>query len=85
MGKPPGVSDDGAAYIRHRMGVARGGRSLKCLVVADNVWEEEVVSNLMETGMWVLLSTRDEYLVNAQGGGQPWESTSCPRQTQSRC
>lgn len=74
VGRPPAPPEDGAAYIKRRMeGDNKKGkeaphgerrkRGLKCLVVADNVWEEEVVSKLAETGMWVLLSTRDEALV----------------------
>lgn len=64
VGRAPGESDDGRAYVQQR--VARGhqgGRRLKCLVVADNVWGREVVSKLLETGVWILLSTRDEGLV----------------------
>lgn len=44
------------------------GEGSKCLVVADNVWENAVVSKLMETGMWVLLPTRDERLVTGADG-----------------
>eukprot|EP00903_Cladosiphon_okamuranus_P018330 g16862.t1 len=70
VGQPPRASDDVAAYIRYRMEGAHGGRARKCLVVADNVWEKEVVSKLVETGMWVLLSTRDETLVTTTPGGR---------------
>ena len=70
VGRPPATSDDGAAYIKQRMEKGHVGKGLKCLVVADNVWEIEVVLKLLGTGMWVLLSTRDEELVNgAQGKG----------------
>ena len=65
VGRRPAESIDGAAYIKQRL---EAGQGLKCLVVADNVWEREVVSKLLETGMWVLLSTRDEELVTSQGG-----------------
>lgn len=37
-------------------------------MVADNVWEKEVVSKLLETGMSVLLSTRQEELVTGAQG-----------------
>lgn len=74
VGPPPGASDDGAAYIKRRMdgGAARGGGrrggGRRCLVVADNVWEQEVVSELLATGMWVLLTTRDETLAKSARG-----------------
>lgn len=68
VGRSPAESDDGAAYIKRWVEKGRGGNGLKCLVVANNVWEKEVVSKLLETGMWVLMSTRDEELVTlAQG------------------
>ncbi|CAM9129863.1 unnamed protein product [Ectocarpus sp. 12 AP-2014] len=69
VGRRPAGLDDGAAYIRQRMQSGHGGKGLKCLVVADNVWEEAVISKLLETGMWVLLSTRDEALVRSAEGG----------------
>lgn len=37
--------------------------SLRCLVVADDVREVEVVEKLRKTGMWVLLTTRDASIV----------------------
>lgn len=61
-------SEDFAAYIKQQIGEGHGGKGLKCLVVADNVWEAEVVSKLLETGMWVLLSTRSEELVSTAHG-----------------
>ncbi|CAM9144801.1 unnamed protein product [Ectocarpus sp. 12 AP-2014] len=67
-GRRPATSDDGAACIKEQMRRGHGGKGLKCLVVADNVWEKEVVWNLLETGMWVLLSTRDEELVTGSEG-----------------
>ncbi len=68
VGLRPAESEDGAAYVKRV--VARGdrGNRLRCLVVADNVWEEEVVSKLLETGMWVLLTTRSEALLSAVHG-----------------
>ncbi|CAM9547199.1 unnamed protein product, partial [Hapterophycus canaliculatus] len=68
MGDPPAASDDCVAYVNKLLGRGRSGRGLKCLVVADNVWEEEVVSKLLETDMWVLLSTRDKRLVTGAVG-----------------
>ncbi|CAM9184093.1 unnamed protein product, partial [Ectocarpus sp. 4 AP-2014] len=59
---------DSATYIKQRLEEGHTGRGLKCLVVADNVWEEDVVSKLEETGMWVLLSTRDEAVVKLARG-----------------
>ncbi|CAM9661379.1 unnamed protein product, partial [Pylaiella littoralis] len=68
MGRRPVAADDGAAYIKERMENGHGGKGLKCLVVADNVWDKEVVSELLETGMSVLLSTRDEGLILRSSG-----------------
>eukprot|EP00752_Nemacystus_decipiens_P012279 g10885.t1 len=68
VGRPPAPSDDGAAYIKRFVGRGHGGEGSKCLVVADNVWEEEVISKLLETGMSVLVSTRREELVTAAQG-----------------
>lgn len=69
VGHRPAAPDDGAAYIKQRLEKDRSGQRLTCLLVADNVWEQEVVSKLLETGMWVLLSTRDEELV-IEGNGK---------------
>ncbi|CAN0159406.1 unnamed protein product, partial [Pylaiella littoralis] len=68
MGRRPVAADDGAAYIKERMENGHGGKGLECLVVADNVWDKEVVSKLLETGMSVLLSTRDEGLIPGSSG-----------------
>ncbi|CAN0159539.1 unnamed protein product [Pylaiella littoralis] len=68
MGRRPVAADDGAAYIKERIENGHGGKGLKCLVVADNVWKKEVVSELLETGMSVLLSTRDEGLIPGSSG-----------------
>ncbi|CAM9940537.1 unnamed protein product, partial [Ectocarpus fasciculatus] len=67
-GRHPATTDDGAAYIKEQMQRGHRGKGLKCLVVADNVWEKEVVWKLLETGMSVLLSTRDEELVTGSEG-----------------
>lgn len=68
VGFPPAISDDGAAYIKQRMEEGHVGKLPKCLVVTDNVWEKEVVLELMETGMWVLISTRTDDLVKGAQG-----------------
>lgn len=68
LGREPGESDDSADYIKHRLKESRGRKGLKCLVVADNVWEKEVVSALQQTDMWILLSTRSEELVKEYHG-----------------
>ncbi|CAN0356115.1 unnamed protein product [Ectocarpus sp. 8 AP-2014] len=68
VGRVPSASEDSATYIKQRLEEGHKGRGLKCLVVADNVWEEDVVSKLVETGMWVLLSTRDEAVVKRSRG-----------------
>eukprot|EP00903_Cladosiphon_okamuranus_P018859 g17347.t1 len=65
VGHRPEASDDVTAYIKQRMSAAGGA---KCLMVADNVWETEVVAQLLEIGMWILLSTRDEKLVTDADG-----------------
>ncbi|CAM9494876.1 unnamed protein product [Ectocarpus sp. 13 AM-2016] len=68
VGRVPSASEDSATYIKQRLEEGHKGRKMKCLVVADNVWEEDVVSKLVETGMWVLLSTRDEAVVKRSRG-----------------
>ncbi|CAM9205126.1 unnamed protein product [Ectocarpus sp. 13 AM-2016] len=68
VGRRPSGSDDGLAYIKQQVENGHGGKGMKCLVVADNVWESDVVSKLLETGMWILLSTRDEELVKRANG-----------------
>lgn len=50
----PEVGEDGASYVKRIVELKRK----RCLVVADDVWEEEVVQKLRETGLWVLLTTR---------------------------
>lgn len=67
LGKPPSGSKGGAGYTKDVMdGRHGGGKKLRCLLVADNVWEKKVVARLRKTGMWVLTTTRDERLV--EGG-----------------
>lgn len=68
VGRRPSGSDDGLAYVKQQVENGHGGKGLKCLVVADNVWESGVVSQLLETRMWILLSTQDEELVKRAKG-----------------
>eukprot|EP00903_Cladosiphon_okamuranus_P014799 g13708.t1 len=68
VGRFPTVAEDGAAYVKRWIEKGAGGKPLRCLLAADNVWEKEVVHKLLETGMWVLLSTRDEELVTSSHG-----------------
>lgn len=55
----PAVDEDGESYAKNVL----SQRALRCLVVADDVWEASVVEKLRETGMWVLLTTRDVSIV----------------------
>lgn len=50
--------EDGGAYIREVV----DDSSRRFLVVADNVWEVEVLQELEEAGVWVLYTTRDDNL-----------------------
>lgn len=68
VGRPPADDDVGETYVRHQIVKGHGGRGLCCLVVADNVWEEEVIANLRDTGMWILVTTRQEELVTSMDG-----------------
>ena len=56
---PPAVGENSESYVEKI--VSR--ESLRCLVVADDVWEAEVVTKLRKTGMWVLLTTRQPSMV----------------------
>lgn len=50
------TAEDGAKYVKNMVKLKSKG----CRVVADHVWEKEVVQKLRETGMmWVLLTTRE--------------------------
>lgn len=69
----PGASPqnplDGSAYIREALSGDSDGRgSKRCLVVADDVWESRVLEELKQTGMSVLVTTRDGQLVTDAGG-----------------
>ncbi|CAN0209411.1 unnamed protein product, partial [Ectocarpus fasciculatus] len=55
--------EDGAAYIREVV----GENSRHFLVVADDVWEKEVLEELKRAGvMWVLYTTRQDTLLPEQ-------------------
>eukprot|EP00752_Nemacystus_decipiens_P007264 g6502.t1 len=58
----PEAGEDGASYAKKIL----SQEGLECLVVADDVWEYEVVEKLRETGMWVLLTTRFPEFVEPQ-------------------
>ncbi|CAN0088028.1 unnamed protein product, partial [Scytosiphon promiscuus] len=55
----PGWFVDGESYVKTIM----SRESMRCLVVADDVWEAKVVDRLRETGMWVLLTTPNPSIV----------------------
>ncbi|CAM9091318.1 unnamed protein product, partial [Laminaria digitata] len=55
----PEVGEEGESYVKKIVELTKK----RCLVVADDVWEEEVVEKLRETGMWVLLTTRFPVMV----------------------
>lgn len=55
----PTVGEAGEGYVKRIV----SGEAVRCLVVADDVWHGEVVDKLRETGMWVLLTTRNASLV----------------------
>eukprot|EP00903_Cladosiphon_okamuranus_P014963 g13850.t1 len=52
-------NEDGAAYIREVV----DDNSRRFLVVADDVWEEEVLRELERAGVWVLYTTREDNLL----------------------
>ncbi|CBJ33473.1 expressed unknown protein [Ectocarpus siliculosus] len=55
----PGIGEDGESYVKKIV----EQESLKCRVVADDVWEPPVVEKLRETGMWILLTARNPSMV----------------------
>eukprot|EP00903_Cladosiphon_okamuranus_P016275 g15008.t1 len=55
----PAAGENGERYLERIV----SQESLRCLVVADDVWEVEVVEKLRKTGMWVLLTTRTASMV----------------------
>lgn len=67
-GSAPDPSDDGAVYVNEWLNMGHGAQGSRCLLVADNVWEEQVVTKLRETGMCVLCTARSEKLVGAGNG-----------------
>lgn len=59
-GYAPGASPtgpgNGTTFIREFVEGTAGIRK-RCLVVADDVWEADVIAELQRTGMWILLTT----------------------------
>lgn len=55
----PAAGEEGERYVKKIV----FQESLRCLVVADDVWEVQVVEKLRMTGMWVLLTTREASIV----------------------
>ena len=62
------IGGNAAAYIKARVEEGNAGRGLKCLVIADDVWEPEVVDMLRQSGMHALITSRDYKLAEAWGG-----------------
>ena len=60
----PQLGEDGTSYVRKAITNGNGGKGLRCLVVADDVWDAQVVDKLRETGMRVLITTRERSLVD---------------------
>lgn len=56
------------AYIRDKIAKGNGDNEYRCLLIADDVWESAVMEQLKDTGMRVLLTTRDVKLVQGAGG-----------------
>ncbi|CAM9948140.1 unnamed protein product [Ectocarpus sp. 12 AP-2014] len=77
--RPPQTPDigvepeDGAAYVREILTAEEGERSSgsfgELLVVADDVWEAEVLAELRSTGASILYTTRSEEDLLAASGG----------------
>lgn len=62
--------EDGTAFVKDVMdrGSIGGRLGLRCLLVADNVCESNVLAKLQETGMWVLATCCEPQLVRGLGG-----------------
>lgn len=68
LGASPTNGEGGTAYVKKKVATGNGGKGLHCLLVADDVWEPEVVTQLRETGMRVLLTTRNvDLVIGAEG------------------
>lgn len=67
-GRAPTESENTTSFIRKLMEGGYKGEGLRCLVVADDTWEPEVIAKLQETTIWVLVTTHDEKLVTNSGG-----------------
>lgn len=81
-GFAPGASPtdprDGSAFIRGFVrGTGKAATRKRCLIVADDVWELDILEELRHTGMWVLFTTRDPRLVErAEGSVVPVDQVS---------
>lgn len=90
-GYAPGASPteprDGSVFVRDFvLGTTGGGavaaaaatsRQKRCLIVADDVWEVDILEELRQTGMWVLFTTRDPRLVErVEGSAVPVDQLS---------
>ena len=68
--------DSGTEHIKRYIEQGRQGQGLKFLVVAENVWDPEVVRELRKTGMWILINTRDKTIM-ARLPNDPVEMKRC--------
>ncbi|CAN0290176.1 unnamed protein product [Scytosiphon promiscuus] len=66
-GASPNGPNTGSAFVQNFV-EGTAGVPKRCLVVADDVWEADVVEELRRTGMWVLFTTRDDSVVDAVKG-----------------
>ncbi|CAN0348883.1 unnamed protein product, partial [Ascophyllum nodosum] len=55
----------------------RQGQGLRCLVVADNVWNHEVVRELRKTGMWIVITTRVQKIMTHSPNDPMENETMC--------
>lgn len=62
------IDSNAAACLLTRGEGGNAGRGLKWLVVADDVWEPEVVDMLRQSGMHALTTSRDYKMAEALGG-----------------
>eukprot|EP00752_Nemacystus_decipiens_P008592 g7671.t2 len=68
-GASPNDPRDGSAFIRNFVcGTGRAAGQKRCLIVADDVWEVDILEELRNTGMWVLFTTRNPRLVETVEG-----------------
>lgn len=63
LDEPFSNSNDAMNSIKHGIARAHGGQGMRCLVVVDNVWDENVIPYLKQAGTSVLFTTRPVHLV----------------------